>query len=61
LSKSPIGVRHAKVAVNNGVNVDLPTGVNFEAEASVAPFGSEDRVEGMGAFLEKRAALFKNK
>jgi len=61
LSKSPIGVRLAKVAINNGMNTDLPTGINFEAEALVTPFGSEDRHEGMGAFLEKRPAEFKNK
>jgi len=61
LSKAPIAIRLAKAAVNNGVNVDLPTGVNFEAEACVAPFGSEDRLEGMGAFLEKRPAEFNNK
>jgi len=61
LSKAPIAVSLAKAAINNGVNVDLATGVNFEAEASVAPFGSEDRQEGMGAFLEKRSAEFGNK
>jgi len=61
LAKAPIAVRLAKTAINNGVNVDLPTGVNFEAEAGVAPFGSEDRIEGMGAFLEKRAAEFNDK
>jgi len=61
LSKAPIAVRLAKAAINNGVNVDLPTGVNFEAEAAVAPFGSEDRLEGMGAFLEKRPAVFNDK
>ena len=61
LSKAPIAVRLAKAAINNGVNVDLPTGVNFEAEACVAPFGSEDRTEGMGAFLEKRPAEFKDR
>ena len=60
-SKAPIAVKLAKVAINNGVNVDLPTGVNFEAESSVAPFCSEDKTEGMTAFLEKRAAEFKNK
>ena len=61
LSKGPIAIRLAKVAVNNGVNADLMTGVSFEAEACVAPFGSEDRLEGMGAFLEKRKAEFGDK
>ena len=60
-SKAPIAVKIAKIAINNGVNVDLPTGVNFEAEATVAPLCSEDRDEGMAAFLEKRAPEFKNK
>jgi enoyl-CoA hydratase len=58
LSKAPIAVRLAKVAINNGINTDLPTGVSFEAEATVAPFCSEDRLEGMSAFLEKRPAEF---
>ena len=61
LSKAPIAVRLAKIAINNGMNTDLVTGVNFEAEAAVAPISSDDRIEGMSAFLEKRAAVFKNK
>ena len=61
LTKAPIAVRLAKAAINNGMNVDLPTGVNFEAEASTVPFGSCDRLEGMDAFLEKRAAEFTDK
>jgi len=58
LSKAPIAVKLAKVSINNGMNMDLPTGVNFEAEASVTTFGSDDRLEGMNAFIEKRAAEF---
>jgi len=61
LSKAPIAISLAKAAINNGMNVDLQTGVAFEAEASAVPFGSEDRVEGMTAFLEKRPAKFKKK
>jgi len=61
LSKGPIAVRLAKVAINNGMNADLPTGVNFEGEACVAPLVSDDRLEGMGAFLEKRPAEFHDK
>ena len=61
LSKAPIAIRLAKSAINNGMNVDLPTGVYLEAESGVAPFGSEDRLEGMGAFLEKRPSEFGDK
>jgi enoyl-CoA hydratase len=61
LSKAPIAVSIAKAAINNGLNTDLPTGVNFEGEATTAPLASEDRAEGMGAFLEKRPATFSGK
>lgn len=61
LSKAPIAVSVAKIAINNGMNTDLITGVNFEGEATTAPLASDDRAEGMGAFLEKRTAEFKGK
>ena len=60
-SKAPIAVKMAKAAINNGMNTDLKTGVQFEAEAYASTFVSEDRVEGMKAFLEKRPAKFKNR
>ena len=60
LAKAPIAVRLAKAAINSGLNTDLASGVGFEAEASVAPFGSKDRLEGMSAFIEKRPAEFKD-
>ena len=61
MSKAPIAIQAAKISVNNGISLDVKTGVAFEGEALVAPFSSEDRMEGMKAFLEKRPAQFKNK
>jgi len=61
MSKAPIAVKAAKLAVNRGISLDIETGVAFEGEALVAPFSSEDRKEGMTAFLEKRPAVFQNK
>ena len=61
MSKAPIAVRAVKLAVNTGIALDVKTGVAFEGEASVGPFSSEDRTEGMTAFLEKRPAAFRNK
>jgi enoyl-CoA hydratase len=58
LTKAPLAIRMAKVAINNGSETDLRTAVAFEAEAMSIAFGSEDRVEGMTAFLEKRAPKF---
>ncbi|HHU17549.1 MAG TPA: crotonase [Clostridiales bacterium] len=61
MSKAPIAIQAAKLSINNGISLDVKTGVAFEGEALVAPFSSEDRIEGMTAFLEKRPAKFKNK
>jgi len=61
MSKAPISIKMAKHAINNGLNVDLKSGVAYEAEAYTTTFSTEDRVEGMSAFLEKRPAAFKNK
>jgi enoyl-CoA hydratase len=61
LKKAPLAVRMSKVAINNGYEADLHTAVAFEAEAMSIAFGSDDRVEGMTAFLEKRAPEFKTK
>jgi enoyl-CoA hydratase len=61
LTKAPIAVKMSKVAVNNGVNVDMKSGLVMEVEAAVSTYCSEDKREGMKAFLEKRPAVFRNK
>ena len=61
MSKAPISIKMAKHAINNGLNVDLKSGIAYEAEAYTTTFSTEDRIEGMSAFLEKRPAGFKNK
>ena len=58
ISKGPIAVRMAKAAINNGINMDLTSAIRYETEAYTTSFGSQDRIEGMGAFLEKRKAEF---
>lgn len=61
MRKAPIAIKAAKSAVNHGIMLDVAAGVALEGEACAAPFCSEDRVEGMRAFLEKREAEFQNK
>lgn len=61
MEKAPIAIKMAKVAINNGMQCDVKTGVQFEAESYTSTFVSEDRVEGMKAFVEKRPAEFKNR
>lgn len=61
MGKAPIAIKAAKTAINNGIMLDVATGIALEGEACGAPFCSEDRVEGMKAFLEKREAKFHNR
>jgi enoyl-CoA hydratase len=60
-SKSPIALAMGKEAVNMGMQADLYTGLSIEARCFCMCFGSEDRVEGMTAFLEKRKPVFKGR
>jgi len=60
-SKAPIAVATAKTAINNGYDMDMKSASRFEIETFTAAFGSEDKKEGMAAFLEKRDPEFKNR
>ena len=60
-SKAPIAVGTAKTAINNGYDMDMKSASKFEIETFTAAFSSEDKTEGMAAFLEKRAPEFKNR
>ncbi len=57
--KGKVALRAAKQAVNNGVNVDLATGLTIEVDAFALCMTSEDSKEGLNAFIEKRKAEFK--
>jgi enoyl-CoA hydratase len=61
LGKGPIAVRLSKACVNHGLNTDIQTGCAFEAEAQAYTFSTKDRMEGLGAFIEKRSPAFSNK
>lgn len=54
MSKAPLAIKTAKTIINKGYMLDIPTGVALESQAFTYPFCSEDRVEGMNAFLEKK-------
>jgi enoyl-CoA hydratase/carnithine racemase len=59
LQASPIALQLARKAMYQGMDCDLPTQVQFEQLAQSACFKSEDYMEGMKAFLEKRKPQFK--
>ena len=56
---SPLAVGIAKKVINNGSEMELPKALSYELENGLECFDSDDRIEGMSAFLEKRTANFK--
>ena len=61
VKNSPIAVKVAKTTITRGINMDIKSAIQFEAEAYNTTFSSDDRVEGMTAFTDKRPANFKNR
>ena len=53
-ANAPIAVAESKRCIRMGMQTDIATGSAFEAEAFGVTCGTEDKDEGMGAFLEKR-------
>jgi enoyl-CoA hydratase len=56
-----LGVRYAKDAIANGLNMVKEDGFRYEASLFGVLFATEDQKEGMGAFVEKRKAAFSGK
>lgn len=54
-----VSLRFLKEAVNVGMQMDLHAAVRMEARLFAACFGTEDRREGVKAFVEKRTPNFK--
>ena len=58
-SNAPIAVRRSKDAISRALDVELDTGLAYEANLFALSFDSTDQKEGMGAFLERRKPEFK--
>jgi enoyl-CoA hydratase len=61
VAKGPLAVRAAKRAINEGMQVGLPAALELEARFVAELIATEDRTEGLRAFLEKRPPQFKGK
>ncbi|CAA7601121.1 Crotonase superfamily [Acididesulfobacillus acetoxydans] len=59
-AKPAVALRMAKEALNTGINLDLHSALILEIQNFVTAFASEDRREGLAAFLEKRKPSFKD-
>ena len=58
---APISVRQAKKSLNMSEQIDLRNGYDFEIEAYNRMVPTEDRLEGVRAFNEKRPPDFKGR
>ncbi|MBE1555002.1 enoyl-CoA hydratase-related protein [Sporosarcina limicola] len=61
LANGPIALQQAKFAIKQGMNVDLQTGLAIERKAYEITIPTEDRIEALNAFIEKRKPEFKGK
>ncbi|MER2090492.1 MAG: enoyl-CoA hydratase-related protein [Sporosarcina sp.] len=61
LANGPIALQQAKFAIKHGMNVDLQTGLAIERKAYEITIPTEDRIEALNAFAEKRKPAFKGK
>ena len=59
--KSPIALRMAKEAVKTAARTTLREGLSRETDLFCLTFGSQDKEEGVRAFLEKRKPDFKGR
>ena len=57
----PIAIEQAKYAINYGLETDLHTGLAIESNAYWVTIPTEDRLEALAAFREKRKPVFKGK
>ncbi|HHY90298.1 MAG TPA: short-chain-enoyl-CoA hydratase [Clostridiales bacterium] len=59
LKNAQKAVRYSKMAINRGIETDIDTGIEIEANLFGLCFATKDQKEGMSAFVEKRKPEFK--
>jgi len=60
-SKSPLALNFVKEAINMGLDLTLEQGLSLEGDLYFLLQTTEDRIEGIKAFLEKRTPRFQGK
>ena len=60
-AKPPLAIKLAKDAIHTGLNLSLDEGIEYENKLFAILCGSEDKQEGVNAFLEKRRPNFQSR
>ncbi|WP_404427201.1 enoyl-CoA hydratase [Ureibacillus chungkukjangi] len=58
---APLSLVQAKTAINQGMQTDISTGLQIESLAYSRLLHTEDRLEGLKAFQEKRSPVYRGK
>jgi enoyl-CoA hydratase/carnithine racemase len=53
-----LALRAAKLAIDGGLEMDIAAGLAWESQLFAALFATDDKREGMAAFIEKRKPDF---
>ncbi|MGY0692459.1 enoyl-CoA hydratase-related protein [Virgibacillus sp. FSP13] len=61
MKNGPVAIKQAKYAITQGMNTDIQTGLEIEAKAYELTIPTEDRLEALQAFNEKRTPNFTGK
>lgn len=61
ITKGPIACRLAKLVVKEGAEINLSSALVLEKLAQSLLFGTEDKLEGTQAFIEKRKPIYAGK
>lgn len=60
-TKPAVAMKMAKSSINTGMNLDITSALTLEIQNFILTFASDDRKEGMSAFVEKRKPNFTDK
>jgi len=56
---APLSLRQAKIAIDQGYDRDLESGLALETKAYLELLNTKDRLEGLAAFAEKRSPVYR--
>lgn len=61
MKNGPVAIKQAKYAITQGMNTDLQTGLAIEFKSYELMIPTEDRIEALLSFSEKRSPVFLGK